>query len=151
MKVAHTLSLAALALGMASSAHAAVPAGTTGKVVVPLTLNFVTDPITTFSGSLSSIRCTLTLTSDDALGKSDTLTVAAKVSGKSATCDITMAYLWHVLNKNSHMTIGYTVAATGVTNTGVLTATRVASGTLDKIVLPANGATTTYKAIGLTL
>jgi hypothetical protein len=150
MKVAHYLSLACLALGMASSAHAAVPAGVGGKVVVPLTLNFVTNPISTYTGTFGSIQCTLSLTSDDALTKSDSLTVPAKVSGKSATCNMSMNYLWHVLNRKSHMTIGYTITAIG-SATGVLVSERIASGTLDKIVLPANGATTTYKAVGLTL
>jgi hypothetical protein len=138
-------------LGTASVGHAAVPAGISGKIVLPLSLTFLTTPVTTFTSAYSSLRCTLTLSSDDAFTKQDSVTVPATVAGKGATCNLSMNYQWHVANPKSHMTIAYTISAEAVSALGAVTRERLASGTVDIITLPANGATTTYKTVPLTL
>jgi hypothetical protein len=142
----------AVLLGSASPGMAAIPAGISGKVVLPLSLSFVSIPATTFTGGFSSLTCTLTLSSDDVLTKEDSIAMPAVVSGKTASCSLSLSYLWHVQNAKSHMTVGYSISANGVNPaTGTQTAARIASGTVDIITLPASGTTTTYKTVALTL
>jgi hypothetical protein len=74
-----------------------------------------------------------------------------KVSGKTATCDLTMNYLWHVINKKSHMTVSFAVDGIGIDSQGKETITRLSSGGVEKLVLPANGAVTAYKSFRVVL
>ena len=135
----------------ASVGHAAAAGGIGGKITLPITISFLTVPVSTFGGQFSSLSCDLTITSDDVLTPVDTVSAPVKVVGKVGTCDLTMNYLWHVVNTKSHMTVSFTVNGIAFDSLGHQTLTRLSSGGVEKLVLPANGAVTAYKSFRVVL
>ena len=127
----------------ASTGHAAAAVG--GQVTLPIAISFLTAPASTFTGQFSSLSCEMTLTSDDVLKPVDTVTAPVKVVGKAASCSLAMNYLWHVVNSKSHMTVSFSVTGIAVDSLGHQTLTRLSSGGVEQIVLPANGAVTAIK------
>jgi len=145
------LMAASAIVGTASIGYAAAAGGIGGKVTLPLSIAFLTAPASTFQSQFSSLSCSMTLTSDDVLAPVDTVSVPVKISGTTATCNLTINYLWHVINTKSHMTISFAVTGNGVNSTGQPIITRLSSGGVEKKVLPANGAVTAYKGFKVVL
>jgi len=144
--------LAASAIvGTASIGYAAAAGGIGGKVTLPLTITFLTAPASTFQSQYSSLSCSMTLTSDDVLAPADTVTVPIKISGTTGTCNLTINYLWHVINPKSHMTISFAITGNAVSSTLQPIISRLSSGGVEKKVLPANGAATAYRGFKVVL
>jgi hypothetical protein len=154
MKISSYFVGAAVASTIACSAsvgHAAAAGGVSGKITLPITISFLTAPASTFTGQFSSLSCSLTITSDDVLRPVDTVTAPVKIAGTTATCNLTMDYLWHVINNKSHMTVSFAVDGIAVDSLGHQTFTRLSSGGVEKLVLPANRAVTAYKSFRVVL
>jgi len=129
----------------ASAGHAAPASAIGGKITLPIAISFQTAPASTFTSQFSSLSCELTITSDDLLKPVDTVTAPVKVTGAAGSCSLAMSYLWHVVNTKSHMTVSFSVSGIAVDSMGHQTLTRISSGGVEQIVLPANGATTAIK------
>src|ERR1700753_356233 len=108
------LMAASAIVGTASIGYAAAAGGIGGKVTLPIAIAFVTAPASTFQSQFSSLSCTMTLTSDDVLTPVDTVSVPVKISGTTATCNLTLSYLWHVVNAKSHMTVSFAVTGNAI-------------------------------------
>ena len=134
-----------------SIGHAAPASAIGGKITLPIAISFLTAPASTFTGQFSSLSCELTITSDDVLKPVDTVTAPVKVAGAGASCSLAMNYLWHVVNSKSHMTVSFSVTGIAVDSTGHQKLTRLSSGGVEQIVLPANGAATAIKTFKVVL
>ena len=145
------LAIVSGAISTTQDSHAAAAGGIGGKVTLPLTISFVSFPASKVNGPFSQLTCTLSITGDDALTPSDSISIPLTVSGNSGTCNLSMSYLWHVVNPKSHITISYSVQTIGIDTQGHQTITRLSSGGVEKKVLPANGFVTAYKAFKVVL
>lgn len=98
-----------------------------GVVNAILVVNFRTAP-----AAGSEVVCGLALLGGDTLAPSDSGSVAAKVSGSTAVCKLSVPYKWRLESASSSMTIVYT--ASGPVQTS--------SATYEVITMPANGVVT---------
>ncbi|MBV9302916.1 MAG: hypothetical protein JOY62_04200 [Acidobacteriaceae bacterium] len=120
---------------------AAPPASpTTGTFVFNITITIKSSIPTS-----DTIVCTATADTDDVSSgrfMDEEASVAAKRTGNTATCSVTIPYSWPLSSASSD-TVGlsYEVEAFSSTTTGALT--RLSTQSLPSIKVPANGATTT--------
>jgi hypothetical protein len=98
-----------------------------GLVNAQVSVNFSVAPPTG-----STVNCSISLISNDALGLVETKSVSAPVSGSTAICRTGVRYRWTLASPTSKMTIAYTLSGPQQYSSGIITT----------IPMPANGSAT---------